>query len=123
MVTPASLYGAYCATAGLAAMVEARNSPAIKVLISSPPCLRRLWLPVVSGGLLQLELDDVDRRGADVLDRARRAGILPEELAGAQPPAAVGLARHALDDLAAVDHDPHAGRALFDGGNGLAGLQ
>src|SRR5262249_35288143 len=33
------------------------------------------------------------------------------------------LARHALDDLAAVDHDPHARRALRDGGGRLSRLQ
>src|SRR5215475_4798812 len=116
MVTPVSLNGAYCATAGPAAMVEARNSPAIKILMSRPPCCyesARCVGRFVS--LLQLELDDVDRRRADVLQRARRAGVLPEELAGAQPPAAIGLARYAFADLAAVDHDPHARRALGDG--------
>src|SRR5262249_37410014 len=72
--------------------------------------------------LLQLELNDVDRCRADVLHRPRGAGVLPEELAGAQSPAAFGLARHAFADFATVDDDAHAGRTLGDGGSGLSRL-
>src|SRR5215475_14743108 len=76
-----------------------------------------------AGRLFQLELDDVDRRRANVFHRARGAGLLPEELAGAQSPAAFRLARNAFTDLAAVDDDAHARRALGDGGSRLPRLQ
>src|SRR5439155_18283851 len=78
------------------------------------------WRMIV---LLQLELDDVDRRRPDVLDGSRYAGVLPEEFAVAQSPGAVGRPRHVFSDLAAIDHDPHAGRALRDRSDRLARLE
>src|SRR6516164_3140766 len=73
--------------------------------------------------LLQLELVEIDRSRADVLERARRAGVLPEEIAGIENPAAVRRARNGLGDLAAFHRDADSGRALRDRPRGLARLK
>src|SRR5205823_10184143 len=64
-----------------------------------------------------------DRRRADVFHRPRRAWILPEEFAHAQAPASLDAARCGFADLATVEDDAHAGRALRDGGSRLSRLE
>src|SRR6185295_18724159 len=73
--------------------------------------------------LLDLDLDDIHPRGADIAHRARRAGLLPVEIAEPQDLAALGLARGDFGDLAAVDHDAQARSILGDGCSGLSRLE
>ena len=65
-------------------------------------------------GLFQFELGDLDTGRADVTYAARRARLLPIEVAEPEPQAAVELTGNDLGNLAAVDDNTQPWRTLGD---------
>ena len=73
--------------------------------------------------LLQFEFDELKARGAGVLDAARLARILPDEIAVIGGHSSICVPRNDFCEHAAMNIDPQTRRALRDLPGGLAGIE
>ncbi len=93
------------------------NCPGLPALTCAPSLFThfgRLTLTSPKAVLFEFEFDEFEARGAGVLDRARLARILPDEIAIMGRHAAVSVPRNDFGEHTAMDIDAQAWNRLRD---------